>query len=128
MPELTDAERLDLNRQIAEWMGWTQLRGNLYGKHPSRSGHFLEVVPDFTRDWYAMELVVERLNELGWVVRLYAYPDGTGACNLVRYTEDGQHLRAAKDTEGSTLPETVGWAALKVPNVKEASDADSQRT
>ena len=123
MPELTDAERLNLNRQIAKWLGWTELRGNLYGKRPGGSSRFVEVVPDFTRDWNATALIIERLRESGWFVETIQPPAGDCFCRVSRKDVGSDFFLSGRNQAyASTLPEAVVRAALKVPNEKEVSE------
>lgn len=119
---MTDAERLDLNKAVAEWLGFDVLGpcGDAV-LVPRLHGEGQPLQPeaiDFTRDWNAMAMIVERLHELGWVV---AMQQPTSDCNSLCSIRPfgGSDLLVFSIGRAPTLPEAVAMAALKVPNKKE---------
>jgi len=113
------AERLDLNSQCAEWLGYKDVHIEQSGiglypqdlavVHTDEDGDCV-ICPDFARNWNAMGLIVARLREAGYETVMRQY-EARAVCSIVG------GLRTYRE-ETPTLPEAVARAALNVPGVK----------
>ena len=80
---------------------------HVYGV-PWLGGRIPGPIPDYSTEWDAMRLVVERLVALGWTVTVRAM-EGNATCSLV----NRQPGRSTVYEHGDTAPHAVALAALK---------------